>query len=61
MLLGRRGIDPREVEKLEVRYLANKEHNLLFRLFTDYRDADSASSDADDAPPAGGWRSAWRA
>ena len=37
----------RETEKLEIRYLANKEHNLLFSLFTDYRDADSASSGAD--------------
>ena len=28
-----------EVEKLEVRYLANQESNLLFSLFTDYTDA----------------------
>jgi len=28
-----------EVEKLEIRYLANKEANLLFSLFTDYTDA----------------------
>jgi cyclic beta-1,2-glucan synthetase len=37
-----------EVEKLEVRYLANREDNLLFSLFTDYRDADAARS-KDDA------------
>jgi len=29
-----------EVEKLEIRYLANKEGNLLFGLFTDYTDSD---------------------
>ena len=29
-----------EVEKLEIRYLANKEANLLFSLFTDYTDSD---------------------
>jgi cyclic beta-1,2-glucan synthetase len=29
-----------EVEKLEIRYLANKEGNLLFSLFTDYTDSD---------------------
>ena len=28
-----------EVEKLEIRYLANKEKNLLFSLFTDYTDS----------------------
>lgn len=28
-----------EVEKLEIRYLANKEENLLFSLFTDYTDS----------------------
>jgi cyclic beta-1,2-glucan synthetase len=28
-----------EVEKLEIRYLANKDENLLFSLFTDYTDA----------------------
>ena len=31
-----------EVEKLEIRYLANKEDNLLFSLFTDYTDSDQA-------------------
>ena len=42
MLLGNEESIRAEVEKLEVRYLANKEHNLLFSLFTDYRDADQA-------------------
>ncbi|HVP19572.1 MAG TPA: glucoamylase family protein, partial [Spirochaetia bacterium] len=31
-----------EVEKLEIRYLANRESNLIFSLFTDYRDSDEA-------------------
>jgi cyclic beta-1,2-glucan synthetase len=35
-----------EVEKLEIRYLANKEANLLFSLFTDYTDA--ATLDRED-------------
>ena len=37
-----------EVEKLEIRYLANKEGNLLFSLFTDYTDADQAHCEDDD-------------
>jgi cyclic beta-1,2-glucan synthetase len=37
-----------EVEKLEIRYLANKEANLLFSLFTDYTDAITLSL-ADDS------------
>ena len=36
-----------EVEKLEIRYLANKEDNLLFSLFTDYTDAASATREDD--------------
>ncbi len=36
-----------EVEKLEIRYLANKEDNLLFSLFTDYTDADQAQREDD--------------
>jgi len=36
-----------EVEKLEIRYLANKDANLLFSLFTDYLDADTRSSEED--------------
>ena len=37
-----------EVEKLEIRYLANLEDNLLFSLFTDYTDADQVQC-ADDS------------
>ncbi len=36
-----------EAEKLEIRYLANKENNLLFALFSDYTDADTPSCEAD--------------
>ena len=36
-----------EVEKLEIRYLANKEPNLLFSLFTDYTDSTTLSHDDD--------------
>jgi cyclic beta-1,2-glucan synthetase len=37
-----------EVEKLEIRYLANKEGNLLFSLFTDYTDSDQAHRQDDE-------------
>ena len=36
-----------EVEKLEIRYLANKEANLLFSLFTDYTDSVTLSHEDD--------------
>ena len=36
-----------EVEKLEIRYLANKEANLLFSLFSDYCDAPSPATASD--------------
>ncbi len=36
-----------EVEKLEIRYLANKEANLLFSLFTDYTDSATRSREDD--------------
>ncbi len=36
-----------EVEKLEIRYLANKEANLLFSLFSDYTDAAALSCEDD--------------
>ncbi len=37
-----------EVEKLEIRYLANKEANLLFGLFTDYTDSDELRNEQDE-------------
>ncbi len=36
-----------EVEKLEIRYLANKERNLLFSLFTDYTDSIAPTDEED--------------
>jgi cyclic beta-1,2-glucan synthetase len=36
-----------EAEKLEIRYLANKEDNLLFSLFTDYTDSHQVRHDDD--------------
>uniref|UniRef100_C6E6U8 Glycosyltransferase 36 n=1 Tax=Geobacter sp. (strain M21) TaxID=443144 RepID=C6E6U8_GEOSM len=36
-----------EVEKLEIRYLANKEANLLFSLFTDYTDSPTLNREDD--------------
>ena len=38
-----------ESEKLEIRYLANKEANLLFGLFSDYTDASQVHSDSDES------------
>ncbi len=38
-----------EVEKLEIRYLANKEANILFALFTDYADAPEIHAASDDS------------
>ncbi len=47
MMLSSRETVQAEVEKLEIRYLANKEANLLFSLFSDYTDS-AALSGADD-------------
>ncbi len=47
LLLGSADSIRAEVEKLEVRYLANKEPNLLFSLFTDYRDSDREHGEDD--------------
>ncbi|MGA2975557.1 MAG: glucoamylase family protein [Spirochaetia bacterium] len=37
-----------EVEKLEIRYLANRENNLLFSLFTDYTDSEEEHHEEDE-------------
>jgi cyclic beta-1,2-glucan synthetase len=37
-----------EVDKLEIRYLANREDNLLFSLFSDYTDAEEAHREEDE-------------
>jgi cyclic beta-1,2-glucan synthetase len=47
MMLGNEEMIRAEVEKLEIRYLANKEANLRFSLFTDYTDSVSLSTDRD--------------
>ncbi|MFN2282154.1 MAG: glycosyl transferase, partial [Anaerolineales bacterium] len=36
-----------EIQKLEIRYLGNREHNLIFGLFSDFLDADFEVLDAD--------------
>ncbi len=46
MLVDEKSID-NEVEKLEIRYLANKETNLLFSLFTDYTDSETPEQNSD--------------
>ena len=38
-----------EVERLEIRYLANTEANLLFGLFSDYTDAGEAHAESDES------------
>jgi len=48
VLLGDAEMIRAEVEKLEIRYLANKEGNLLFSLFTDYTDSDQAHREDDE-------------
>ena len=47
MLLMNEATLAAEVEKLEIRYLANKEDNLLFSLFTDYTDSASLAREDD--------------
>ncbi|MDX9826134.1 MAG: glucoamylase family protein [Spirochaetia bacterium] len=47
MMLVDRATIQGEVEKLEIRYLANKENNLLFSLFSDFSDASTAHCEAD--------------
>jgi cyclic beta-1,2-glucan synthetase len=47
MMLVNAGTIRAEVEKLEIRYLANKEANLLFSLFTDYTDSVTLSCEDD--------------
>jgi len=47
MLLNNEATLLDEVEKLEIRYLANKEGNLLFSLFTDYTDSATLAREDD--------------
>ena len=48
MLLTDRQTIGAEVDRLEVRYLANRENNLLFSLFTDYTDSEEARHEQDE-------------
>jgi len=48
MLVDKTTIE-REAEKLEIRYLANKEANLIFGLYSDYTDSSFAHCDGDEA------------
>ena len=48
MLLGSEGSLRREIEKLEIRYLANPDPNLVFGLFSDYADADAPQVAGDE-------------
>ncbi len=48
MMLAGPGVVRREVEKLEVRFLANREANLFFGLFPDFMDADHETAGDDE-------------
>ncbi|MBI5521508.1 MAG: glycosyl transferase [Desulfarculus sp.] len=48
MLLASEGNLRREIEKLEIRYLANQDPNLIFSLFSDYADADALQAAGDE-------------
>jgi cyclic beta-1,2-glucan synthetase len=48
MMLASEGSLHREIEKLEIRYLANQDPNLIFALFSDYVDADTAQTEGDE-------------
>ena len=47
MLLADEGTIKDEIEKLEIRFLGNREHNLVFALFSDFIDADSETTESD--------------
>ncbi|MGA3203131.1 MAG: glucoamylase family protein, partial [Bryobacteraceae bacterium] len=49
MMLTGAGVVRREIEKLEVRYLANREPNLFFALFSDFLDAPHETAPEDRA------------
>jgi len=48
MMLNDAGTIKAEAEKLEIRYLANKESNLFFALYSDYKDAAGAVCEEDE-------------
>jgi cyclic beta-1,2-glucan synthetase len=47
LLVDRQTVDA-EADRLEIRYLANREDNLLFSLFTDYTDSEEAHHEQDE-------------
>ncbi len=47
MLLSDEGTIKEEIEKLEIRFLGNREHNLVFGLFSDFMDAGSEVTELD--------------
>lgn len=49
VLLARESVVREEIEKLEVRYLANPERNILYGLFSDYLDADHPQETTDES------------
>ena len=49
MMLASPEVAHKEIEKLEIRFLANRESNLYFGLFSDYLDASHASASGDQA------------
>ncbi len=48
MMLSSAEVARREVEKLEVRFLANRESNLYFSVFSDFTDADERTAPGDE-------------
>ena len=48
MMLANLNVVKQQVEKLEVRFLANREANLFFSLFSDFTDATQAEVEGDD-------------
>ena len=48
MLLTDEGTILSEIEKLEVRFIGNREHNLIFSLFSDFKDANSEVTEEDE-------------
>ena len=47
MLLADEATIKEEIEKLEIRFLGNREHNLVFALFSDFIDADTEVTELD--------------
>ena len=47
MLLTNQATIVKEIEKLEVRYVGNQDHNLIFGLFSDFMDAPAETSEED--------------